>query len=94
LESVDGEYIAECFWSGVTVDDLDELDARVRVRIRAADNVRYRGSMLVPEDEVVFCFFDGPSPEAVQKVAERARVPFARVVKSTHFVPLDERASR
>jgi hypothetical protein len=43
--------------------------------------------MLVPEDDVVFCFFEGPSAAAVRAVAERAEIPFARIVESTHFAP-------
>jgi len=78
-----GEYVAECFWSGVREADLDDLDARVRESVLAADAVRYLGSLLVPEDEVVFCFFDGPSAESVQAVAEQARIPFARILAST-----------
>lgn len=81
------EYIAECFWSGVSETDLDRLDARVRDALGSDGAVRYRGSMLVPEDEVVFCFFEGPSAVAVRSVAERGGVPFARIIESTHFAP-------
>lgn len=78
-----GEYVAECFWAGVREEDLEALDARVRTTLRADEGVRYRGSLLMREDEVVFCFFEGPSPEAVQAVARRAAVPFERIVAST-----------
>jgi hypothetical protein len=81
------QFVAECFWPGVDEADLERLDARVRSALAMSEGVRYRGSMLMPEDEVVFCFFDGPSAEAVRAVAERARVPLERVVASTHFVP-------
>ena len=76
------EYVAECFWPGVTGDDLAELEARAKAVAGESDGVGYLGSMLMPGDEVVFCFFDGTSREAVQAVAERARVPFERVVES------------
>ncbi len=79
------EYIAECFWAGVSERALDELDELVRERTRSLEGVSYRGSMLVPEDEVVFCFFEGASADAVRNAAERANVPFARIVESTHF---------
>ena len=39
--------------------------------------------MLVPEDEVVFCFFEGPTVDTVAQVARDARIPFARIVRST-----------
>jgi hypothetical protein len=76
------EYIAECFWAGVREDDLERLDHRVHRLLATRQKVTYLGSMLVPEDEVVFCFFDGPSAEAVRTLAERAEVPFQRVVRS------------
>ena len=75
------EYVAECFWSGVTEADLAQLDSRAHA---SADEggVRYLGSMLMPEDEVVFCFFDGATHEAVEGVATRAQIPFERIVES------------
>ena len=91
-------YLAECFWTGVREADVEALDARIRRVLAAPASdaapavssgssgefggVRYRGSLLVPGDEVVFCCFDGPSSDAVAAVAERARVPFARIVAS------------
>jgi len=74
------EYVAECFWPGVTEADLSALDARARASTSA--EVHYLSSVLMPNDEVVFCFFDGPSAEAVRAVAERAEIPFERIVES------------
>jgi uncharacterized protein DUF4242 len=80
------EFVAECFWSGVTKRDLVRLDARVHASVVRSggrpDRVRYRGAVLLPTDEVVFCFFDGPSAEAVEAVARRAKVPFERILPS------------
>jgi hypothetical protein len=73
------EYAAECFWPGVTEAALQELDARIEAV--EAEGVRYRGSMLLPTDEVVFCFFDGTSADAVRAVAEQAAIPFERIVQ-------------
>ena len=80
------EYVAECFWPGVTKNDLVRLDARVRASVDRTDGgpdrVRYRGALLLPTDEVVFCFFDGPSAEAVEAVARSAKIPFERILPS------------
>jgi hypothetical protein len=80
-------YLAECFWPGVTKTQLEELDSRHELAATAGRDgtaqVRYRGSMLMPEDEVVFCFFDGPSATAVEAAARDAGIPFARIVEST-----------
>jgi hypothetical protein len=80
------EYMAECLWPGVTTADLEALEARATASAAAtadeSDEVRYLGSMLVPQDEVVFCFFAGPSSDAVAAVARRADIPFERVLRS------------
>jgi hypothetical protein len=80
------EYVAECFWPGVTKSDLVRLDARVHASVEESGGeptqVRYLGALLLPTDEVVFCFFDGPSAEAVEAVARRAKIPFERILPS------------
>ena len=79
-------YLAECFWPGVDEAQLRDLDSRARLSAAASQGtarVQYRGLMLMPEDEVVFCFFDGPSAFAVEAAARQARIPFARIVEST-----------
>jgi hypothetical protein len=74
-------FVAECFWPDVTDADLDALDRRVTEAAGALD-VRYLGSILLREDEVVLCQFDGPA-DSVRAVAERARVPFERILHAT-----------
>lgn len=70
-------YIAECFWPDVNEADLDALDRRVAQEL--APDVRYLGSILLREDEVVLCQFDGPA-DSVRAVAERAQIPFERIL--------------
>jgi hypothetical protein len=81
------EYIAECYWVGVTPSDLRALDQRI-VAVAAelsdrGESVRYLGSLLLAEDEVVFCRFEG-SEESVRRAAERAAVPFERILRARH----------
>jgi hypothetical protein len=77
-------YVAECFWTGITEQDLRELDARAQAHVEelagAGETVRYLGSILMRADEVVLCRFEG-SETAVRRVAERARIPFERIVE-------------
>ena len=91
-------YLAECFWPGVTKAQLEELDGRDELAATTGRDgtaqVRYRGSMLMPEDEVVFCFFDGPSATAVEAAARDAGIPFARIVESTGVQGNDGRPTR
>jgi hypothetical protein len=80
------EYLAECLWPGVTETELAVLDARAReatdATARTGKGVRYLGSMLMPEDEVVFFLFSGPSADAVEALAASAEIPFERIVES------------
>lgn len=79
-------FVAECFWVGVKQDDLAALDRRVEACVTemtgGGENIRYLGSMLMREDEVVMCFFEG-SAENVRRAAEAARVPFERIIETT-----------
>jgi len=77
METESGTFVAECFWPDVSDADLDALDQRVARAL--APDVRYLGSILLREDEVVLCQFSGPA-DAVRSVAERAQVPFERIL--------------
>ncbi len=83
----EGEFIAECLWPGVRESDLSELDRRATdaaQRLAATGvHVRYLGSVLVREDEVVMCGFEG-SREAVLEAAQAAAIPFERVLETAH----------
>ena len=81
MESGIPSLIAECFWPDVSEADLDALDQRVTLAATELD-VRYLGSILLREDEVVLCQFDGPA-DSVRAVAERAQVPFERILHAT-----------
>ena len=80
------EYLAECIWPGVTESDVRTADSRAKAIAAATavakDRVRYLGSLLVRDDDVVFLFFAGPSTEAVETVARNAEIPFERVLTS------------
>jgi hypothetical protein len=80
-------FAAECFWTGVTEQDVRQLEERIRSALAelatSGEPVRYTGSLLMPTDEVVLCLFDGPEP-LVRRVAELAAVPFDRIVAIAH----------
>lgn len=80
-------FIAECFWPGVTDADVEALDARVATAAerlaRHGEPVRFLGSILMRDDEVVLCQFEGTG-ESVRHAAEEAQVPFERIVEATH----------
>jgi hypothetical protein len=76
-------YVAECYWPGIQGEDLFDLDRRIEVAVAGlagqAKLIRYLGSMLVIDDEVVLCLFEG-SIEAVRQVLDRSGVPFERIL--------------
>jgi hypothetical protein len=90
LRSVQGgaarEYLAECLWPGVSDALVAAASARARASAAASrgspGEVSYLGFTLMPADEVVFFAFRASSLEAVQAVAERAEIPFARIVEA------------
>jgi hypothetical protein len=83
VEGSTDSFVAECFWPDVHISDLEALDKRVAAATaeltRERRCVRYLGSILLSEDEVVLCQFEGPA-ETVREAAERARVPFERIL--------------
>ena len=87
---IETTYIVECFWPGVSEADVHALDERAAATGRAlagdAAHAEYIGSILVRDDEVLLCLFEG-SLEAVRLAAERAAIPFERILEaidSTH----------
>ena len=77
------EFVVECLWPDVSEGDLRALDTRVseeseRLAARGG-TVRYLGSLLMREDEVVLCLFRGRD-EDVRRVARAARIPCDRIL--------------
>ena len=81
-------FVAECYWPDVREEDVRALDQRVTAALD--DGVRYLGSVLIREDEVVLCHFEGTA-EAIRRVAERARVPYERLLATTVSGGTEER---
>lgn len=83
MEEPGSEYVAECFWPGVRDSDLRALDERAAVSsaqlAKQGRSVRYLGSLLFQDDEVVLCLFAGEIP-AIREAADAAGVPFERIV--------------
>jgi hypothetical protein len=79
-------FVAECYWPDVREEDLAGLDHRIDeaiVELGATHPVRYGGAMLLREEEVVLCRFEG-SAESVRAVAERAAIPYERILAAAH----------
>jgi hypothetical protein len=74
------EFVVECFWPDVSEADVEALDRRV-VQAARALSVHYLGSILLRDDEVVLCRFEGTAAN-VREVAARAEIPFERILHS------------
>jgi len=82
-------FVAECYWPDVSEEDVRQLDQRIAASL--ADDVRYLGSVLIREDEVVLCHFEGTA-DAIRRVAVRARVPYERLLATTVTVRTENSA--
>jgi hypothetical protein len=87
MADLDASFVAECYWPDVREEDVRELERRIASSL--GDNVHYLGSVLIRDDEVVLCHFEG-SAEAIRRVAERARVPYERLLATTVSVPTEQ----
>ena len=86
MEGERESFVAECYWPDVDDADLATLDRRIErvlAELPPDPAVRYLGSILLREDEVVLCQFEGPA-RSVRDVAELAEVPFDRILATAH----------
>jgi hypothetical protein len=74
----DVQYLAECLWPSVTPLDVDALDRRLGLHVRAS--ATHVGTTLVPEDDVVFVWFTASCAGDVEAICHAASVPFDRIV--------------
>jgi hypothetical protein len=82
-------YAAKCFWPGVRRVEVEGVVARLgrgREGPRGHE-VRYRGSLLFCDDDLVLCLFEGSSRAAVKRVSERVGIPCERVMNSVWLDP-------
>jgi hypothetical protein len=79
-------HITECLVPGVTATDAAEMGRRIAEELGQPDlaQVRFLGSLLVPEDEVLLFVFAGPHDD-VRVLTDRAGLPYERVVGCVGF---------
>lgn len=84
-------FVAECLWPSVMRPDVDALDRRLA--LHAVPGVDHVGTTLVPDDEVVFVWFDARSMQEVEELCLAASVPFDRIVPVTGWYSAPSRDS-
>ena len=89
----DPTFLVERYWPGVDEsllrDALPRLDLAALEMAEEGMPVSHVGSLLVPEDQVVFSVIRAPSEEQVREVNDRAHLPVDRIstVRSHGFEP-------
>jgi|SRR5579862_9114369 len=78
-------YAAKCYWPGVDRAVLERVTARAAKAGAAA--VRYRGTLLFAQDDVVLCLFEAPSRAAARRASEEAGIPCERLIESVWLEP-------
>ena len=82
------DFVAECFWAGVTEQDVRAADERICSVVAelasSGEQVGYAGPLVMPTDEVVMYLFQG-SEESVRLAAERADIPFNRIIPGSTY---------
>lgn len=77
--------MAECFWPGVTAQQVADTGERVRQAAAALTPegclARYIGSILVPTDEIALCVFEAASPAAAAELNRQAAIPSERILE-------------
>jgi len=88
METTPGGFVAECFWPDVDERAISAVDARIVAGVAACNaagvSVRYLGSILLRDDEVLLCRFEGAEAD-VRRVVEAADVPFERLLATTTY---------
>jgi len=51
------------------------------VAVNANDNVTWLHSYVTPDRKRTVCVYDGPTPEAIRRVAERNKLPVDRITE-------------
>jgi hypothetical protein len=84
-------FVAECYWPDVREEEVRALDQRIAASL--SDDVRYLGSVLIRDDEVVLFNFEGTA-DAIRRVAGRAGVRYERLLAATVSLPTEERTQQ
>jgi hypothetical protein len=94
-------FMAECFWPGVSVENVADTGERVRQAAealgRSGSLARYLGAILVPTDEIALLLVEAVSLDAAGELARQAAVPSERVLEIVRlgaFLPGPSRQPR
>lgn len=91
LHSVVITFMAECFWPGVTFEQVAEAGESVRQAALAINSdgllARYNGSILIPTDEIALFLFEASSLAVASDLNQRAGIPSERILEVVRLDP-------
>jgi hypothetical protein len=83
-------FLVERYWPGVDLDALraalPRLEAAAAAMNASGTAVGHVGSILMPEDEVVFSLIAADDLQAVSELNERAGLPADRIARAIAFL--------
>ena len=65
----------------IPVTDAGARACQGVVTVNAEDGVTWIHSYVTPDRKQTFCVYEAPTPEAIQRVAERNRLPVDRITE-------------
>jgi hypothetical protein len=83
-------YTAKCYWPGITATEFARRGAFGLSRASGAlggEGAAYRGSLLLPQDDLVLCLIEGPTLHEVRSMTSRAGLPCERIMESAWLTP-------
>jgi hypothetical protein len=87
------DYLVEVYMGRRHAHELTHVAVRARQAAEALTAagtiVHYLGSIAVPEDEMCFHFYTGPTAAVVSDAASRAAITVDRVVEAVHLNPYE-----
>ena len=83
-------YLVERTFPDTLAIPMNEAGAQVCqtvVRTNAEDLVTWVHSYVTPDRKKTFCIYDGPSPEAIRKAAQKNNLPVDRITEVSVLDP-------
>jgi hypothetical protein len=80
-------FVVERYWPGVVAADVTALSRTLRhwLSDHPGAEVGYLGSVLLVDDDVVQCRFEGPDPAAIRGLNEAAGTKFDRILEAQAY---------
>jgi hypothetical protein len=80
------KYLVEAYIPTSKTASLGDQEVRLRAAAREMATegtiIRYKDTLLIPEEEICFFVFEASSPKDVEEVSRRAEISYERIVRA------------